>query len=129
MSATRRDFLKAFGLTAAALAADPASLAGLIPSAEAPAVALAGSGGSVASFIIRALPSNKSNIYFAPTPEMAKDKVKAMVLTPGSWIEFDGFGAPTVFFGGLDLENQVEVSTFMAGGDGGGGGGIYARVK
>jgi hypothetical protein len=99
MIPTRRDFLKTFGLTTAALAAGPSVAAPLLSALESPATgAIEESCRSMLFMMIRALPSNTGDIFIAPTPEMAKDRSKAMRLRPGEFVEFEHFGpGPTVF--------------------------------
>lgn len=115
MSSTRRDFLKTFGLTAGALAAGPSIASPLLSALESSTpAAIPESSLSMLMMVIRALPSNGGDIFIAPTPEMAKDRSKALRLRPGEFIEFDHFGpTPTVF---LDKsgEDRMEVSISRA---------------
>ena len=126
---TRRDFLKAFGLTAAALAAGPSVAAPLVEALEAVAPVAAKASSSPFVFMLRALPSNEANIFFAPTAVMATDRSKAMVLRPGEWVEFNVDAPPAVFFDRENLNDKIQIETFGPGGGGGGGGGEYVQVR
>lgn len=128
MSSTRRDFLKAFGLTAAALAAGPAVAAPLVKALEAAAPVAAKASSSPLIFMIRALPSNVANIFFAPTAAMAIDKSKAMMLRPGESVEFDVDAPPTVFFDRENWNDKIQIETFGSGGGDGSGGGGYTQA-
>lgn len=124
---TRRDFLKAFGLTAAALAAGPSVAAPLVEALEASAPVVAEASSSLILFAIRALPSNVANIFFAPTAEMAADKSKSMMLRPGESISFAIRNPPTVFFGRDNLNDKIQLEIFDPGGSEGGAG-EYVQV-
>jgi len=66
--------------------------------------------------VIRALPSNVGDIFIAPTAEMARDKSKALPLSPGEFFEFDHFGQiPTVFIEKSNQGDRMEVCVMSAG--------------
>lgn len=125
---TRRDFLKAFGLTAAALAAGPSVAAPLVKALEAAAPVAVKASSSQLIFMLRALPSNVANVFFAPTADMAVDKSKAMMLRPGESIEFDIDAPPTVFFDRENLNDKIQIEILGFGGGDGSGGGEYTQV-
>jgi len=136
MSATRRDFLKTFGLTAAALATGAPVLADAVAPIVAAAPAIEAAAPSVTILTIRALNSNLGTIFIAPTKELAKDRTKALALRPGEIMTFDCQGMPSVFFDVDIKQDKADVcfDTYGGGGGGrvgedGGGGGKYIQAR